>query len=77
MVASRPGSHKSRELALRVVSALVLIPFALFVVATGGLILAIACAVFAAIMGYEWARMTASPIMPTTAVLAAVAVIIL
>ena len=74
MVASRPGSHKSRELALRVVSALVLIPFALFVVATGGLILAIACAVFAAIMGYEWARMTASPIMPTTAVLAAVAV---
>ncbi|WP_018147179.1 phosphatidate cytidylyltransferase [Henriciella marina] len=74
MVASRPGSHKSRELALRLGSALVLIPFALFVVATGGLILAIACAVFAATMGYEWARMTASPIMPTTAVLAAVAV---
>ena len=75
MVASRPGSHKSKELALRVVSALVLIPFALFVVATGGLILAIACAVFAAIMGYEWARMTASPIMPATAVLSAACVI--
>lgn len=74
MVASRPGSHKSRELALRLLSALVLIPFALFVVATGGLVLAIACAIFAAIMGYEWARMTASPIMPATAVLAAVCV---
>ena len=70
MVASKPGSHKSRELALRVLSALVLIPFALFVVSMGGPVLAIACACFAAAMGYEWARMTASPIMPATALLA-------
>ena len=76
MVASSPGSHKSRELALRLVSAAVLIPFALFVVAFGGVLLAVSCAIFAAIMAYEWARMTASPIMPVMTALAAVPVIV-
>jgi phosphatidate cytidylyltransferase len=53
----------------------VLIPFALFVVSQGGLILAIACAGFAATMGYEWARMTASPITPATAILATIPIL--
>lgn len=67
MIASSPSSYKSRELALRLISAAVLIPFALYVVATGGIILALACGLFGAVMGYEWSRMTASPIMPVTA----------
>ncbi len=49
---------------MRVVSALILIPFALFVVSTGGAVLALACAIFGGVMGYEWARMTASPVTP-------------
>lgn len=71
MVASAPGSHKSRELLLRLISAAVLIPFALLVVSRGGVVLGLSCAVFAAIMGYEWSRMTASPIMPLVAVFSA------
>lgn len=71
MVASAPSSHRSRELVVRLLSAAVLIPFALLVVSQGGWVLGLACAFFAAVMGYEWARMTASPIMPTTAVFAA------
>lgn len=74
MVASAPASHKSRELLLRLISAAVLIPFALFVVSEGGVALGLACALFAAVMGYEWSRMTASPIMPLTAVFAALPV---
>ena len=75
MVASAPASHKSRELVLRLISAAVLIPFALLVVSQGGPILGWACAVFAAVMGYEWARMTASPIMPLHAVFSALPLI--
>lgn len=71
MVDARASSHRSRELALRVISAAILIPFALIVVSVGGAPLALACAVFAAVMGYEWARMTASPIMPLMAFFAA------
>ncbi|WP_084396090.1 phosphatidate cytidylyltransferase [Henriciella aquimarina] len=67
MTASSPANDKMRELLLRLLSAAVLIPFALYVVSTGGPILAISCAVFGGIMGFEWARMTASPIMPVTA----------
>lgn len=77
MVASSPADHKSRELALRLISAAVLIPFALYVVATGGAILALACAVFAGTMGFEWARMTASPVMPFAAGLAAMPLVVL
>lgn len=71
MVASSPASQRTRELLLRLGSAAVLIPFALFVVASGGPILAVACAIFGAVMGYEWARMTASPIMPVMAIFCA------
>ncbi len=67
-MASPPkAGRKPKELLLRVASAAILIPFALFVVSTGGPVLAVACGLFAGIMGYEWARMTASPIMPATA----------
>ena len=51
------------DLGLRLLSAAVLIPFGLFVVWTGGPLLAIACGLFAALMAYEWIRMTASPSM--------------
>ncbi|MEM5517473.1 phosphatidate cytidylyltransferase [Henriciella sp. AS95] len=75
MVASSPASHKSRELILRLISAALLIPFALLVVSYGGPVLGWACALFAAVMGYEWARMTASPIMPVKAIFAALPLI--
>lgn len=52
-----------RELALRLMSAAVLIPFALFVVWSGGLLLAMCCVLFAAILAYEWVRMSVSPMM--------------
>ncbi|MEL6754300.1 MAG: hypothetical protein AAFO57_09760, partial [Pseudomonadota bacterium] len=45
------------ELTLRVISAMLLIPFALFVVYQGGWWLAAGSAVFAAVMGFEWCRM--------------------
>ena len=48
---------------LRIMSALVLIPFGLYVVWAGGLPLAIGCGLFAAVMAYEWVRMSASPEM--------------
>lgn len=51
------------DLGLRLVSAAVLIPLGLFVVWKGGAWLAVSCGVFAALMGYEWIRMTASPSM--------------
>ena len=52
-----PGAARG-ELALRVLSAVVLIPFALFVVGAGGWWLAVGAARFAAAMGYEWSRMS-------------------
>ncbi len=54
---------RRKELALRAISAAFLVPFAVFVVWTGGVVLAVACALFAAIMAYEWVRMTNSPSM--------------
>ena len=56
---------------LRIVSASILIPYALLVVSAGGAALALSCALFGAVMGYEWARMTASPIMPLMALFSA------
>jgi len=58
------------DLGLRLLSAAVLIPFGLYVVWVGGVLLAIACAVFAALMAYEWIRMTASPSMTWFVILA-------
>lgn len=52
-----PGAARG-ELVLRVLSALALIPFALFVVWAGGWWLAVGAALFAAAMGYEWTRMS-------------------
>lgn len=58
------------DLGLRLASAAVLIPFGLFVVWKGGLLLAVACATFAALMAYEWVRMTASPSLKAFVLLA-------
>lgn len=60
-----PKQHDGQkgDLGLRLASAAVLIPFGLFVVWTGGGLLAGACGLFAALMAYEWVRMTASPSM--------------
>jgi len=54
---------RNNELVLRVLSALFLIPFGLFVVWKGGAALAFGCALFAALMSYEWVRMSASPLL--------------
>ena len=58
------------DLKLRLLSAAILIPFGLFVVWTGGALLAVACGLFAALMAYEWVRMTASPSMKSFVTLA-------
>ena len=58
------------DLGLRLLSAAALIPFGLYVVWTGGPLLAIACGLFAALMAYEWIRMTASPSMKSFVTLA-------
>lgn len=63
MAAPTAKKPKRNELALRLLSALVLIPFGLYVVWSGGLALAIGCGLFSAIMAYEWVRMSASPAM--------------
>lgn len=47
-----------------------MIPFGLFVVWKGGPLLAISCGLFAALMAFEWVRMTASPSMKTFVTLA-------
>ena len=52
------GGRTGGELALRVISAAILIPFALFVVWAGGWWLAVGAGLFAAAMGYEWSRMS-------------------
>lgn len=58
MTALQPVSARpSRELGLRIASAMVLIPFGVGVVTLGGWWLAIACAAFAGLMGREWSRM--------------------
>mgnify|MGYP001799263561 FL=1 len=60
---SKQHDGQRGDLGLRLLSAAILIPFALFVVWKGGALLAVACGVFAALMAYEWVRMTASPSM--------------
>lgn len=47
-----------------------MIPFGLYVVWQGGALLAIACGLFAALMAFEWVRMTASPSMKAFVTLA-------
>lgn len=60
---TRAAKRPPGDLALRVMSAAVLIPFALWVVWQGGAWLALGCAVFALAMAFEWVRMSASPLM--------------
>ena len=67
------GGRTRSELALRVASALVLIPFALFVVHQGGVWLAVGSALFAGVMGFEWCRMAAQgPVWLAVPVLAVI-----
>ena len=67
---------RRKELALRFLSAAFLVPFALYVVWAGGAILAAGSALFAAIMAYEWVRMTNSPSMKILTTLAFVPAIV-
>ncbi|MEL7231828.1 MAG: phosphatidate cytidylyltransferase, partial [Pseudomonadota bacterium] len=69
-------SRPSGDLVLRLTSAAVLIPFALWVVWQGGVALALASAGFALAMGYEWVRMSASPLMKKVLPLAMLPVLI-
>lgn len=69
-------SRPSGDLVLRLISAAVLIPFALWVVWQGGVALALGCAAFALAMGYEWVRMSASPLMKKILPLAMLPVLI-
>ncbi|MEL6862378.1 MAG: phosphatidate cytidylyltransferase, partial [Pseudomonadota bacterium] len=61
MAPTKQHDGQPGDLGLRLLSAAILIPFALYVVWTGGALLAVACAIFAALMAFEWIRMTASP----------------
>lgn len=63
MAVQRQHDGQKGDLGLRLVSASILIPLGLFVVWQGGPLLAVSCGLFAALMGYEWIRMTASPSM--------------
>lgn len=63
MAVQRQHDGQKGDLGLRLLSAAALIPFGLFVVWKGGAWLALACGLFAALMAYEWVRMTASPSM--------------
>lgn len=54
-----PAQKRAKELVLRFASAAVLIPVALAMVWYGGWWLATGCAVFAAIMAWEWAQISA------------------
>ncbi|KCZ56583.1 hypothetical protein HY29_08355 [Hyphomonas beringensis] len=56
-----PPDSRFSQIGQRLLTALVLIPIGLAVVWYGGWWLAIACAVFAAIMSWEWARMSGHP----------------
>lgn len=72
MAIQRQHDGQKGDLGLRLVSAAVLIPLGLFVVWQGGTWLAASCGLFAALMAYEWVRMTASPSMKTFVSLAIV-----
>lgn len=63
MAPAKQHDGQPGDLGLRLVSAAILIPFGLYVVWQGGSLLAASCGVFAALMAYEWVRMTASPSM--------------
>lgn len=65
MAPAKQHDGQPGDLGLRLLSAAVLIPFGLYVVWAGGALLAVSCAVFAALMAYEWTRMTASPSLKT------------
>lgn len=69
---ARQGQHDGQkgDLGLRLISASVLIPLGLWVVWEGGMWLVFACGLFAALMAYEWVRMTASPAMKSFVALA-------
>lgn len=56
-----PPDKRFSELPLRLLTALVLIPFALFAVWMGSWWLALGCSAFCAVMMFEWCRMSATP----------------
>ncbi|MDP1555604.1 MAG: phosphatidate cytidylyltransferase [Hyphomonas sp.] len=56
-----PPDKRFSELPMRLLTALVLIPFALFAVWLGSWWLALGCSVFCAVMMFEWCRMSATP----------------
>jgi len=70
MARHRQHDGQKGDLGLRLISAAVLIPVGLFVVWEGGAWLAASCGLFAALMAYEWVRMTASPSMKSFVALA-------
>lgn len=63
MAKNKQHDGQKGDLGLRLISAAVMIPFGLYVVWTGGTLLAVACGFFSALMAYEWVRMSASPSM--------------
>ncbi|MBK8199668.1 MAG: phosphatidate cytidylyltransferase [Acidobacteria bacterium] len=56
-----PADKRFSELPLRLLTALILIPFALFAVWSGSWWLALGCAAFCAVMMHEWCTMSATP----------------
>lgn len=56
-----PPEKRFSELPLRLLTALILIPFALYAVWMGSWWLAAGCAAFCAVMMLEWCRMSATP----------------
>ena len=56
-----PRELRFSNLGLRLISAAVLIPFGLAAVWTGGWALAVACAATAAVMAWEWSRISGHP----------------
>jgi len=66
-----PPDKRFSELPRRLLTALILIPFALFAVWMGSWWLAAGCAAFCAVMMLEWCRMSATPNETLLAILAA------
>ena len=66
-----PPERRFSELPLRLLTALILIPFALFAVWNGSWWLAAGCGAFCAVMMFEWCRMSSAPNAGGLAVLAA------
>lgn len=60
---SAMAKRSVQDLGARLISAAFLIPVALFSVWQGGIWLALGCVIFSLAMGYEWVRMSASPLM--------------